>query len=171
MRRASIAAGLLFCFSAQAQEAITTPERMDGPWVALHHSSDGGEHVDACILKASGPTLQFRAAGKELSIQVADESASSGQSLPVTLTAGTFTRTFPMTSTETGVLSAHVQADVLHNTLEAFKKAPSLTIRIGSADGDPIPLEGSAQTLDSFVSCMKTHDFGTSGKSGSKARR
>ncbi|BCI67102.1 hypothetical protein AA0242T_1498 [Acetobacter aceti NRIC 0242] len=170
MRRAGIVAGLLFCFSAHAQEAITTPERMDGAWVALHHSSDGGEHVDACILKASGPTLQFRATGKELSIQVADESASSGQSLPVTLTAGSFTRTFPMTSAETGALSAPVESDSLLDTLEAFKKAPTLTIRIGSTDSDPIPLEGSSRTLDAFVSCMKTHEFGGSKKSGNKGR-
>ncbi|MCH4090299.1 hypothetical protein [Acetobacter sp.] len=160
MRRLGFTAGLLFCFSAHAQEAVTTPERMDGAWVALHHSSDGGEHVDACILKASGPVLQFRATRKALAIQVADENASVGQSLPVTLTAGHFTRTFQMTSAEAATLSAGVEAGVIRSTLEAFKKATNLTIRINGIDGEPISLDGSSRTLDAFLSCMNTQGFG-----------
>lgn len=170
MRRISVAAGLLFCFSAHAQEAITTPERMDGPWVALHHSSDGGEHVDACILKASGLALQFQATQKAVSIQVADESASNGQSLPVTLKAGSFSRTFQMTSTASESLSARIKAEAMRTILDAFRKAPSVIVQIGSTDGEPIPLEGNTRTLDAFLSCMKTHAFDGLEKGGSKVR-
>lgn len=162
MRKQLFATTLLLCCShAYAQEAVTIPDIMQGHWVTLHHSLDGGAHTDACIVKTSGGALEFRADthGSEIRTEAEDMSVSDGQKVPVTLVSGSSSTDFAMVALDHSTLRAPLTPSALNAVLNTFGNAQTLTLRITGASDRNISLTGSGIVLNGFRKCMTDNGF------------
>ncbi|NHN88211.1 hypothetical protein [Acetobacter conturbans] len=170
MRKLCLALSFFLCPMAQAQEAVTIPDMMDGRWVALHHSSDGGAHTDACILNASGLKIQFRADmhGMEIRTSPQDAAFSKGQSVSTTLSAGSFSRTLKMTALDGTTLSAPLTPTAMSAVLDAFTRTPSATLETAGSPDEAVSLAGSPRPVDVFKTCVTARKFAVVGSPSNK---
>lgn len=159
--------GAPFCCqkAAFAQNAITMPEMMRGQWVALHHSSDGGAHTDACILKGGGPafelrvTLNGRAVDRTVSTEADAETATPARFV---LTAGAWTRTFSLGARKETRLQASLSPTELDSLLDGLGKGESLSLELTGAAARTVALTDIQLVLGSFRHCIASN--GLAGK-------